>query len=137
MKLKFVDTNIFIRFLTKDDISKAERCFALFQMANEKKTLLTTSESVLAEVVYILSSKNLYKLDPTSIYQLLLPVINIKGLKLSSKKVFKKALEIYSEYNVDFEDTLSVAHMQSAGANEIFSYDKDFDRFDDISRLEP
>ena len=57
MKPRFVDTNIFIRFITKDDPVKAQKCYLLFQEAKNNKILLTTTKSILAEVVYILSSK--------------------------------------------------------------------------------
>lgn len=137
MKSKFVDTNIFIRFLTDDDKIKAKSCFDLFQKANKKEILLTTSESVLAEVVYILSSKQLYNLEAEYICQILSPIIEIKGLKFASKKFFKKALRIYAEFNIDFEDALSVSHMYYTGIKEIYSFDKDFDKFDEIKRLEP
>jgi len=137
MKTKFVDTNVFLRFLTDDNPSKAKKCYELFQSAERKELALTTSESVLAEVVYILSSKSLYNLDPSRIKQLLLPLVRVKGLKISAKKAITKALEIFSENNIDFEDALSIAHMHVAGIGEIYSYDRDFDRFGDIARLEP
>ena len=66
--MQFVDTNIFLRHLTNDDPIKAKACFALFQRAQQKKIAITTSESVIAEVVYVLSSsKQVYKLNPEEI----------------------------------------------------------------------
>ena len=53
--MQFVDANLFIRFLTRDDPEKAQACFELFQKAKKREILLTTSESVIAEVVYVLS----------------------------------------------------------------------------------
>ncbi len=55
--MEFVDTNIFIRYLTKDDPREAQACFELFQKAQRRGVQLTTSEAIIAEVVYVLSSK--------------------------------------------------------------------------------
>ncbi len=55
----FIDTNIFIRFLTKDDPVKAAACYRLFEQAQRQEIELVTSEAVIAEVVFVLSSKRL------------------------------------------------------------------------------
>jgi predicted nucleic acid-binding protein len=51
--MDFLDTNVILRYLTRDDPVKAERCFELFQRLKRKEVKLVTSESVLAEVVYV------------------------------------------------------------------------------------
>lgn len=137
MKLRFIDTNIFIRFITKDDPRKAEKCFTFFKRVSDKKIFLTTTESVLSEVIFILSSKALYNLTRERIRDLLLPIINLSGFKISFKKVFINALEIYAGSRIDFEDCLTVSYMKQKEIKEIYSYDRDFDKFSFIKRLEP
>lgn len=137
MKPKFVDTNIFIRFLTADDKTKAKKCLELFQKVERRQVILTTTESVLSEVVYILSSKSLYHLLPEGIRDLLLPIVNLSGLKIPFKKLLVGALEIYAKEKIDFEDALSLAHMKERQIKEIYSYDKDFDKFSFVKRMEP
>lgn len=137
MNPKFIDTNIFIRFLTNDDPVKARRCLILFEKVEDKKIILTTTESILSEVVYILSSKSLYKLSPEKIRDLLLPIINLPGLKINFKKTFLNALEIYASSKIDFEDALSAAYMLASDIKEIYSYDRDFDKFSSLKRKEP
>lgn len=133
----FVDANIFLRFLTKDDAKKAEKCWQLFQKAERKEISLTTSEAVLSEVVYILSSKRLYHLKPAEIKERLWPLVNLPRLKFPAKKKFLLALDIYAENNLDFADALTLAHLYLSQVKEIYSYDRDFDRFPEIRRLEP
>lgn len=135
--MQFVDANVFLRYLTNDDPIKAKRCLALFQKAKLNQVALTTSESVVAEVVYLLSSKRVYNLDPQDIVTRLRPLLVLPGLKLSSRNLFLRALEIYATYAVDFEDALSKAHMEGHKIKEIYSYDADFDQMDGITRLEP
>lgn len=137
MKPKFVDANIFIRFITKDDPEKAEKCFRLFQAAEKKKVLLVTTKSILAEVVYILSSKALYALSPKKIKELLEPLITLKGWQIKWQKEFQLALEIYTLKAIDFEDALAAAEMRMQDIETIYSYDRHFDRLNWIKRIEP
>ena len=63
--MKFVDTNIFIRYLTRDDESKAQACYKLFQQVREGDEELFTTETVIAEIAYVLSSpRSGYRLGP-------------------------------------------------------------------------
>jgi len=133
----FLDANVILRYLTKDDPKKAERCLELLQKAERGEIQLTTSESVIAEVVYVLSSPQLYHLSPERIRSLLLPIVNLRGLKLSSRRLFRRALDIYAAHHIDFEDALAVAHMERQGITEILSYDEHFDRVEGIKRREP
>jgi uncharacterized protein len=135
--MQFVDTNIFLRYLTNDDPAKAKKCLALFQQAKLNQVALTTSESVIAEVVYLLSSKRVYNLAPKAIVAHLRPLLVLPGLKLASRNLLLRTLEIYATYAIDFEDALSKAHMEGQQIKEIYSYDADFDQMDDITRLEP
>jgi len=110
--MRFLDANVILRYLTRDDPKKAEKCYELFQKAKRGEIELTTCEAIIAEVVYVLSSKNLYNLPRDEIYSLLLPIINLKGLKITQKRIFIRALDIYASKNIDFEDALSFAHME-------------------------
>src|SRR3989344_8580749 len=98
--MQFVDTNIFIRFLTKDDPKKADACFDLLQRAEKGEINLQTTESVIAETVYILESKRLYNLSRKEIYQKLFPLLKIKSLKIPYKNSLLLALDIYSKKNL-------------------------------------
>lgn len=60
--MDFVDTNIFLRYLTQDQPVAAQKCFELFQRVKQKEIQLATSESVLAEVVYG-TTQTLYNLE--------------------------------------------------------------------------
>jgi uncharacterized protein len=133
----FLDSNIILRYLTRDDPGKAENCYLLFQKAKTGEIKLITSEAIITEVVYVLSSENLYKLSRNEIQLLLTPIITLKGLKLSQKKLYLRALEVYALKNIDFEDALSFAYMENRKVKEIYSYDRDFDKLDGINRIEP
>ena len=136
--MKFLDTNIVIRFLVRDDDVKAGACLELLQRVERGEEEITTSESVIAEIVYVLSSPRLYALSPEDIRARLVPILSLRGLRLPAKRLYVRALDIYCEYSsLDFEDALSVAHLEREGITTMLSYDIGFDLVHGIIREEP
>lgn len=134
----FVDANIFIRHLSRDDPVKARACFDIFLPAQRDEIALTTSETVVAEVVYVLSSKSQYAIPRADIRAMLRPILSLKGFKLRGRRrTLLRALDLYATHPVDFEDALSVAQMEQAGIADILSYDTHFDRFAAVQRRAP
>ena len=131
----FMDTNIFLRFLTRDSEEKAQACFRLFQQAQAGEIHLTTSEAVIAEVVYVLQRQ--YRVSRGEITQRLQPLLEMKNVQLSYRGVYLRALSLYRQHAVDFEDCLTVAHLERQQHPGLYSYDRDFDRFEQVTRLEP
>ena len=60
--MEFLDTTIIIRYLTQDNLDQAQRALALLQDVEEGKITVTTSEAVIVEAVYMLSSRVTYNL---------------------------------------------------------------------------
>ncbi|MBV5339042.1 MAG: PIN domain-containing protein, partial [Deltaproteobacteria bacterium] len=56
MKSCFVDTNLFIRYLTNDDSAKADKVEKLLDDAAAGSLKLVTTEMVIAEIVWVLES---------------------------------------------------------------------------------
>jgi predicted nucleic acid-binding protein len=135
--MEFLDTNIILRYLAKDDPAKAARCYELFQRLKRKEIRLATSESVVAEVVYVLSSPSLYNRSRRDIRTLLLPIIRLPRLRVPHRRTVLRALELYATTSLDSEDALSVAHMRRLKLTTIVSYDEDFDRIEGVQRREP
>ena len=133
----FVDANVFLRFLTGDDSDKARACYELFGRADRGEAVLYTTETIIAEIVYVLSSPRLYNLPREEIRKRLMPLLTLNGLRIPNRGVLLRALELYEEQPVDFEDALAVAHMEQQGIEAIISYDRDFDRFSQVTRIEP
>ena len=136
--MRFIDTNIFIRFFTGDDSVKAQACRQLLLRIEAGEERATTSESVIAEVVFVLRSKRHYDIGASRVRDLFAPLLSLPGLHVQDKKRFLRALDLMaSQPFLDFEDALSAVHMQRLGIDEIYSYDRDFDRVSDIVRVEP
>lgn len=137
--MRFLDTNVILRYLTRDDEAKAEACYELFQRVQRGEEDLSTCEAIVIEAVYVLSSPRLpYRLSHEEIRARLLPILTLRGLKLPQKRVYLRALDLYaSSPFLDFEDAVAVAHMEQRGITEIVSYDQDFDRMSGLRRIEP
>lgn len=133
----FVDTNVFIRFLSGDDPEKTRRCLELFERAENGEAQLTTSESVIAEIVYVLSSRALYNLPRNEVARLLRPIIGSRGLTLEHKHSFLYAMDLYQDSKLDFEDCLTVAHARRGQLGGLYSYDRGFDGVPSLKRIEP
>lgn len=136
--MKFLDANILLRYLTRDDVAKADACFALLQRVRSGQEEITTCEAVIAEIVYVLSSPNIYRMGREDIRERLRPALSLPGLKLPHKRTYFHALDLYVAHpRLDFEDALVVAHMERQHVGTLLSYDRDFDRIPTIIRQEP
>lgn len=135
--LRFVDTNIFLRYLVPEEPVKTEACLALFQQVQRNQLQITTSEAVIAEVVFVLGSKRLYHLPRLEIKARLHPILLLPGLKLPYRKCYLRALKSYSQSTLNFEGCLTIAQMERQRVAELYSYDQDFDAISGIKRLEP
>jgi len=136
VKTVFVDTNIFIRYLTNDDPVKADKVDRLLDKAAKGKVLLVTAELVVAEVVWVLES--FYGLKNDTIGQMIKAILITPGLKVINGSLVEKAIDYYLTYNIDFIDGYIAAVMEQKGINEIFSYDKKhLSRIQSVSRKEP
>lgn len=134
--MRWLDTNIILHYLTNNDPLKGAACFDLFQRVGRGEESLATTEAIIAEVTYVLTSQ--YRLSHSEITSRLQPIVTLRGLRLSEKQTVLRALEYFgASSRLDFEDALSVAHMERLGISEIVSYDRDFDRVTGIVRQEP
>ena len=78
-EIAFLDTNIFIRYLTQDDPDKAAQAYAVLQEVERGERLVMTTEAVLTEVVHVLSSKALYNVPRSIIRQRLYDLLSLSG----------------------------------------------------------
>ena len=136
--MRFLDANVILRYLTRDDEAKAEACLALFQRVKAGEEEVTLSEVIIHEVLYVLCSKAHYNLSHEEAAARLRPILSLRGLKLPKKRVYLRALDIYaSSPKLDTGDALAMGHMEDQGLDEILSYDTGFDDQPGIRRVEP
>ncbi|MBI5150768.1 MAG: PIN domain-containing protein [Candidatus Omnitrophica bacterium] len=133
--MKFLDTNIILRYLTLDNPSKAQKCESLFQRVAAGREVLFTSTLVIAEVVWVLEKA--YKLSKTEIGGLVQKILNTPHIECDEKDVLMAAAGLYGIKNIDFIDAYNAILMQVKKIETIYSYDTDFDSLPPLKRLEP
>ncbi len=133
--MRFLDTNIFIRFLTDDVPEKADACEQIFKKAVEKEETLFTTDLVIAEIVWALES--FYELPKKEVQDKVEKILNTPNLMCPHKDLILSALVLYSEKNIDYIDACNALTLKEKGIEELYSYDKHYDRIDWLTRLEP
>ncbi len=133
----FIDTNILIRFLTKDDPEKQAKATALFQRVEKRDLTVIVPVLVIAEAVYVLSSPRLYNLPRHVVFGMLDPLVRLPNFKVHNRRTVIQALNLYLATNLDFEDAFIVVSMAQSGSNILYSYDTHFDRVRGLARRVP
>lgn len=133
--MRFLDTNIFIRFLTDDVPEKVDACEEIFKKAVEKQETLFTTDLVIADIVWVLES--FYELPKNEIQDKVQKILNTPNLICPHKDLILNALILYNEKNIDYIDAYNALILKENGIEELYSYDKHYDRIDWLTRLEP
>jgi uncharacterized protein len=135
MKKVFIDTNILLRYLTKDDPVQYPRCRNLFKKAQNGEMLLVTSTLVIAELIWTLASY--YRVSKEQIIEKASIIIGSAAIQIPDKEIIAEALVIYARKHVDYIDAYNAVLLRHLNLKEIYSYDRDFDKIEGIDRLEP
>ena len=133
----FVDTDVIIRLVTGDDAAKQAAAVSLFEQAEAGGITLKAPVTVIADAVYVLSSRRLYNLPRSEIQAILDRILQIRHFEVESNAVVSEALQVYVNGNLDFGDAMIVASMRLDDCPDLYSYDRDFDRLTGITRIEP
>jgi predicted nucleic acid-binding protein len=67
----------------------------------------------------------------------LLPLIELPGIVLPSKRRLRETFDLYVTLNLPFADAYHVILMRQMKLTNVISFDRDFDRVPGITRIEP
>lgn len=133
--MRFIDTNVFIRYLTDDIPEKADACQKLFEKAVAKKETLFTTDMVITEIIWVLESY--YELQKEDVQNKVEKILNTPNLICPNKNLILNALTAYSQKNIDYIDAYNAYILKEKGIKKIYSYDKHYDRVEWLDRMEP
>jgi len=138
MSYPSVDTSVIIRLLTGDDPEKQARSKALFERIEQGTLAVVAPVTVIADAVYVLSSRKTYKRSREEVAALLLPLVRLPGFHVQSRRAVLSALQLYgTTRGLDFGDALVAASALQIDSPVVFAHDTDFDRIAGITRREP
>jgi predicted nucleic-acid-binding protein len=123
MKKFIVDTNFFLRFILKDNLSQWQIADNYFLKArNEKITLIFLTEIIL-EIEYVM--RKVYNLNRTIIFKYISTLLAINNFEIADRDVLRNALLLYLQKNIDLIDCVLCQKAKSQKA-EILAFDRDF-----------
>ena len=120
MKAWFIDSNVLIRFFTKDDAGQTEKAATLLKNAAEGKVQLICGPPVLFEVAWTLRSA--YRIPPASILQALRALFALPGLEFTDATIVGEAISLASQTGVEFADAYIAATARAAGCDGIATF---------------
>lgn len=131
----FIDSNIFIRVLHKENEKIFRECLAFLGLVKKNYIEASTGTIVFAEVVWTLDS--FYKIEKKKIVDSLTSLSNINGLKIADDCNNPLAIQLYEKYNIKFIDALIASNKDILNKKMIVvTYDRDFDKLP-VIRKEP
>lgn len=135
IRARFIDANIFLRYLLGDDPSRTRAATELLVRVERGEEQVVTNSIVMFEVVFTLQGR--LKLPKASVRDSLMYLLELDHLVLPERPLFIDALDIYVERNIAFGDAFAAASMASGGIGEIYSWDTEFDQVPGITRILP
>ena len=135
MPLAFLDTNIFIRHLTRDHATHSPLATAFFARIERGEIRVQTADTAVLETVFTLQKH--YRVSRPTIRDGLLPLIELPGIVLPAKQRIRRAFDLYVERNISFADAYHAALMEQLRLTDIVTFDRDFDRIPGLRRVEP
>jgi len=135
MAQAYVDANVILRALTKDDPAASARAQDLFSSADAGQVQLLLAETTLAEVVWVLHRS--YGHSRADIWAFLSELLAADGMQGTEPAVFQRALELFKSTRLNFADSLLGARAGLRGPQELYSFDRDFARVPGVRLLTP
>lgn len=129
----FVDSNVFIRFLTKDDEQMFFDCQKFFKSINEGKLRPYISNIIILEIIFVLTK--IYKFSKSKVLEDIKLLLRLRNLTLIEKTETKKALKLFKKNNIKYQDCLIASQVPEKAT--LVTYDQDFKKIKTIQKATP
>lgn len=114
-----VDTNILVRFFTKDDPEQFKKTYQLFSQ-NDANFLI--SYPTLVELVWVLQRR--YGFNKKQLLFLLKELSATKNFRFPDQTVVENAINLYKKSSADFSDCLIGVFNNLYGCQTTYTFDK-------------
>ncbi|MBI4037592.1 PIN domain-containing protein [Candidatus Curtissbacteria bacterium] len=129
----FIDTSIFIRFLTQDNPEKFKDCQKFFELTEEGKIRPYTSSIVVLEIQFVLT--RLYGFNKIRVLSCILELLRLRNLTLIEKTDTRKALALFKKLNIKYADCLIATQIPTG--TKLVTYDEEFKKIPTLSPATP
>ena len=138
--MKFLDANVFIYayYKPKKQLTDKEK-----QMKEQAKKIITDisngKEKALTTVVHLAEIVNILKhgMPLERLTEVIRGILMLENIKVQSvtKEAYFVANELGDDLKLEANDALAIDIMRSNNVTEIFSFDRDFDHIEGITRI--
>ena len=132
--IALLDTNVLIRFLISERSKKYKRIYIFFESLERGDMRVELKLIVLFQVIFVL--KSFYSVPKAHIVDGLKDILKYKGITIKEKNIVLQTLELWPKKNIEIVDCYLIACLEKDTQNLLYSYDRDFDKFE-INRKEP
>jgi predicted nucleic-acid-binding protein len=116
-----LDTNVLVRYLTRDDEEQWRVVTALVDKALEANETFFINNIVLCELVWVLRSR--YKLNRVDLIDTLEKLLRVSTFVFENKRAAQQAILQMKQGNADFSDYLIAGLNQQYGCAETATFD--------------
>jgi predicted nucleic-acid-binding protein len=108
--MKLLDTNVFLRYIaepkTSQDIAFNQLAAVFFERAARGEETFITTEAVIAEVLYVLTSRHLYAFSREDAYDSVTRLLTLSGCRIENPQDVLSALGTW-------RDTVSISFVEA------------------------
>ena len=122
MKCVFVDSNVFLRFFTRDDAGQYKDAVKLFRDAAGGELELVTGPPVLFEIAWTLRAA--YRQPREKVLEVVSAIRALPGLRLVDADLVDEALTAARRSGQEFADSYFFASAHETGADEIATFNR-------------
>jgi len=134
MQTLLIDANVLVRFLVSDVPEQTDAVKRLFSEAENHEVRLCLDPIIVAETIYILTS--FYRKPRGKVAATLLLIVKFPHIFVEQRERMIDALTRYANNSIDFADAWLAAGAVIQGMG-VASFDRDFDKFNDVTRYRP
>jgi predicted nucleic acid-binding protein len=120
--VKYLDTNVFLRYIaspkTVQDQNFSQLATELFAKAERDEVQFTTSDAVIAEVIYVLMSPVAYHFSRADVFDRLIQLLQLPGCRMEHRDDVMRALSRWNgNPKLSFVDALAIATSKALNAD--------------------
>lgn len=133
---RFLDTDILVRHLVRDNPDQATRATALMEAVADHQIRIRLPDTVVFETIFTL--QRVYSIPKVEIADELSTIVKHPGVILDHKQAVLNALKFWrGTGGLSFADCHHLALAADLEFTEIYSFDKKMDRYPGLRRAEP
>jgi predicted nucleic-acid-binding protein len=117
---KYLDTNVILRLVIKDNLEQLEEIKKLLDLAVAKKVKLYCSIMVIFETEWVL--RCFYKFQKNDIVEILKNILSLKEINFDQTEILNLTLENMAKNQLGIEDNYHVAYAIT-NKQDFFSFD--------------